>query len=166
MILPILNKYYEYIIKEAKDTEKEVPYLLQLHIAYKAGTHIDLRIKHPKKDTLYSFVLKKPNFIKCSDKKIKKDKVYLIRTFNHSTDMLKEKNKVKTIPKGEYGGGKIITIEKGNLQVIEWNKKRIIFHSDGKYLNGTYKLTKIFGNIYGGVYYTGSEIWIVNCGKK
>lgn len=139
--------------------DKKVPYILQLHKAKKAGTHFDFRIKSPKYDTLYSFVYRGDKFPICSEKKIR-GRTILIRTFNHSTELLKNKKDKMVIPEGKYGAGELHTLERGTAEVLEWDNKYIkIKIEDGKHINGTYTLVKLSGSLY----YRHMEIWSLFC---
>ncbi len=47
-----------------------------------------------------------------------------------------------TIPKGNYGAGKVMIWDRGKYQLIEKNSKKIIFELYGKKLKGKYALIK------------------------
>ena len=46
------------------------------------------------------------------------------------------------IPEGEYGAGKVVIWDSGELKVEEWTEKKIVFAAKGKKLDGGYILVK------------------------
>jgi len=47
-----------------------------------------------------------------------------------------------TIPKGQYGAGKVIIWDKGTYEPISVKDKKIVFKINGKKLKGTFVLVK------------------------
>ncbi|MCD6371642.1 MAG: 3'-phosphoesterase, partial [Candidatus Aenigmarchaeota archaeon] len=52
------------------------------------------------------------------------------------------------IPKGFYGGGKVLIWDKGNYEEIEWTKDKIVVNFKGKKLKGEYVLVKMKSGKY------------------
>lgn len=142
----------------------KVEYLLQLHNAIKAGPHLDLRIKHPRRNTLYSFVIKIKTIPVCSTKNKYKKPVFIIRSYNHSTDMLDDEREILKIPKGHYGAGTLVTIEKGTVEVLKWEKGYIELNfKSSRIFKGRYKMKRIYSSIFSNERGHFREIWLVKC---
>ena len=111
----------------------QVPFCLQRHNAYKAGIHFDLRIKYPNKRMLISFAIPKAKFPKGLG-----ERSIAIKVNDHNMSWL-TKDELR-IPRGEYGGGFIKTVQKGNANIIMWTDKQIVFEVNGEIADGRYYL--------------------------
>jgi len=114
---------------------KIVPFVLQLHEAYKAGRHYDLRIQYLYKKKLASWALPKANIPTRSG-----DGIAAIRTPDHDKSWLKFQG---DIPKGTYGGGRVSIVQRGNVEIYAWTDKLIIFSASGSVMNGKYIIVKM-----------------------
>jgi hypothetical protein len=108
-----------------------VPMIIHRHNAFRAGLHFDWRIKYPDKRMLASFVIPKDKF-----PNLPGTKCIAIQAPDHSMQWLK-KDKIR-IPAGEYGGGYIETIQKGELTVLTWKDDYIVVEVEGEFANGRY----------------------------
>lgn len=126
-------------------------FVLHKHDALKAGRHYDLRIKYFYKNKLASWALPKAKIPKQVSKS-----VLAIRTNDHDTKWLKFSGK---IPEGNYGAGKIKIVQSGQLQILKWGPKQIIFIASGSPLNGKYSMIK-FNNRR-----NNNESWLLIKGK-
>lgn len=109
----------------------KVPYVIHKHRAFRAGLHFDFRIKYPDKRILASFVIPKDKF-----PILPGSKTVAIQAPDHSILWLKKDN--IRIPAGEYGGGFIEIVQKGELEVIEWRKDYISIEVKGDVADGKY----------------------------
>ena len=114
---------------------KMVPFVLQLHEAFRAGRHYDLRLQYLYKQKLASWAIPKATIPRKSG-----DGVKAIRTPDHSKTWLKYQG---DIPKGEYGGGNVTIAQKGSAEIYGWSDKLIIFSVSGNIMNGKYVLVKM-----------------------
>jgi len=114
---------------------KMVPFVLQLHDAYRAGRHYDLRLQYLYKQKLSSWALPKANIPTKSG-----DGVKAIRTPDHNKTWLKYQG---DIPKGEYGGGNVTIVQRGSAEIYGWTDRLIIFLVSGRIMNGKYILVKM-----------------------
>jgi bifunctional non-homologous end joining protein LigD len=114
---------------------KTVPFILQLHEAYRAGRHYDLRIQYLHKSKLASWAIPKADIPRKSG-----DGVAAIRTPDHDKSWLKFQGE---IPRGEYGGGRVTIAQSGPAGIYGWTDNLIIFVVSGNIMNGKYVLVKM-----------------------
>lgn len=128
---------------------KKVPYVIHKHNAFRAGLHYDLRIKYLDKNKLASFAVPKDKFPKGPG-----SKSIAIKVPDHGMAWLNKDN--VEIPKGEYGGGFIKTVQKGMASVLFWTDKVIVFEVKGSIADGRYYMFNT--NRKKG---SGGQIWIL-----
>lgn len=114
---------------------KVVPFVLQLHEAFRAGRHYDLRLQYIFKSKLMSWAIPKASIPSKSG-----DGVAAIRTPDHDKSWLRFQG---DIPKGEYGGGKVSIAQSGTAEIYGWTDNLIIFKVTGQVMNGKYVLVKM-----------------------
>jgi len=114
---------------------KMVPFVLQLHEAYRAGRHYDLRLQYLYKNKLASWALPKAVIPAKSG-----DGIAAIRTPDHNKTWLKFQGE---IPRGEYGGGRVTIAQRGDAEIYAWTDSLIIFVVSGRPMNGKYVLVKM-----------------------
>ena len=114
---------------------KSVPFVLQLHEAYRAGRHYDLRLQYLYKNKLASWALPKASIPVRSG-----DGIMAVRTPDHSKTWLKFQGE---IPRGEYGGGTVTIAQRGVAGIYGWTDKLIIFTVSGKPMSGKYILVRM-----------------------
>ena len=107
-------------------------YVLQLHIAKKAGKHYDLRLRYPYKQSLASWAIPKAKIPENPG-----EKVLAVRTSDHGMDWLKFHG---TIPAGEGGAGTVEIIQNGKAELLAWSKKVISLRVSGPEMQGKYAL--------------------------
>jgi bifunctional non-homologous end joining protein LigD len=129
---------------------KTVPYIVQLHEAYRAGRHYDLRLQYPYKSKLASWAIPRAQLPEKPG-----NKVTIIKTPDHDKSWL---NFAGEIPRGEYGGGKVFIAQKGTADILAWSDTFITFVVSGKLLNGKYGLVKMKAT-------RKQEIWLLVKGK-
>lgn len=110
---------------------KKVPYVIHKHNAFKAGKHFDFRIKYPNKQKLASFVIPKDKFPNEPG-----TKTVAIQAADHGMQWLKKEK--LDIPAGEYGGGHIEILQKGELEIIVWKKDYIVIELEGDFASGRF----------------------------
>jgi len=113
---------------------KKVPFVLQLHEAYKAGKHYDLRLQYPYKSKLSSWVLPRAHLPSPGNN------ILAVRTPDHSKTWLKFQGE---IPRGEYGGGRVTITQRGMADILMWTDRLITFVVSGRPMNGKFALAKM-----------------------
>jgi len=114
--------------KKNKSSKKNI-YVIQKHDA--SNLHYDLRLE-------FNGVLKSWAIPKLPPKR-KGLKRLAIQTEDHPIEYA---NFEGTIPKGNYGAGKVEIWDKGKFELIEKNKNTIIIKIKGKVLEGEYCLVR------------------------
>ena len=115
-------------IKQRKSI-KTLSYVIQKHNA--SHLHYDLRLE--MNGVLKSWAIPK------TPPKTKSEKRLAIQVENHPLDYA---NFEGTIPKGNYGAGKVKIWDKGTYELIEKTSKKIEIKIHGKKLKGNYVLVK------------------------
>ena len=120
--------------KLKKSKSKKLIFVMHEHHA--RSLHWDLRLE--MNGVLKSWAIPKQPPIKKGIKRL------AIQVENHPLDYAKFQG---IIPEGYYGAGKVEIWDKGNYELIEKDKKKIIFELYGKKLKGKYVLVKTsYGN--------------------
>jgi DNA ligase D-like protein (predicted 3'-phosphoesterase) len=107
-------------------------FVVHSHFAEKAGHHHDFRLE--MKGVLKSWAVPKGISEKEGIKRL------AIRTEDHPVDYIDFQGK---IPKGLYGAGTVEIFDKGEYELKERKKDRIVFRLKGKKFKGYYCLVKI-----------------------
>jgi len=121
---------------EKTNKDKIMPFVVNEHLAERAGRHFDLRIQYPYRPQLASWAVPKA-FIPSKPK----ERVLALRTNDHSRLWLYFKG---TIEAG-YGKGEVKIYAKGHLIIHEWSETKILFtvkDSTAKEFKGSYSLFK------------------------
>ena len=104
-------------------------FVIQEHHALRAGLHYDLRIEHDC--VLKSWATRKiPDLVKDNVRKIS-----LFQTPDHSLDWFSFEGEITDV----YGKGKVGIWDKGNVDIIKWNRN-IIVEFFGNKLIGKYAI--------------------------
>lgn len=111
-----------------------VEFVIQKHLAKKAGSHYDLRLMYPYKKSLASWALPKTRVPENPG-----DKVLAVRTSDHPAHWADFEG---TIPAGEGGAGTVEIMQKGKAEIFIWTSKIITFKVEGSILDGKYALIK------------------------
>jgi bifunctional non-homologous end joining protein LigD len=106
-------------------------FVIHDHYAQKAGHHHDFRLE--MEGVLKSWAIPKLIPEKEGIKRL------AVKVEDHPIEYYSFSG---TIPKGLYGAGVVKIFDKGNYELIEKNKKRIVFKLKGKKVKGKYILIK------------------------
>lgn len=109
-------------------------FVIQKHLAKKAGIHFDLRLQ--KNNVLESWSIPKA---KLPDKK---EKLLAVQTEPHPLSYAKFEG---NIPTGQYGAGEVKIYDSGTYELIKWSSDTIKFKLNGKKEKGKYTLHKTNG---------------------
>jgi bifunctional non-homologous end joining protein LigD len=109
-------------------------FVLHKHDAFRAGPHYDLRIEVPGQNYLNSWAIPKAEIPSKTGQKL-----LAILGEPHPKEWISFQG---DIPKGEYGGGKVTTVDKGTVQIIKWTDDSIKFSANSKMLKGTFVLVR------------------------
>lgn len=115
--LPVKNKISDIPEKENKTWE----FVIQKHLANRAGLHYDVRLGDPSTGIGHSFVVKTP------PKKIG-DKILAVQTSDHRIPYFDFKGKIKS----GYGAGKVSTYVRQKIKLHSSSPKKISFSLDDK----------------------------------
>ncbi len=100
-----------------------------IHHHFASHEHFDLRLEMD--NVLRSWAVPKEPPRKTGIKRL------AVQVSDHAVSYAKFKG---TIPKGNYGAGKVEIWDKGTYKVLEQDKKKIVFELKGKRLKGMYVL--------------------------
>jgi len=124
-------------IKKLIDTESirviRTPYVIQEHLAKRAGKHCDLRIQRINGNVLESWALPR-----CRIPEKMGEKVLAIRTKPHSRLWLYFEGEI-----GEgYGKGTVKILQKGLANILNWGPHYLHFNIGGPKISGTFLLIR------------------------
>jgi len=115
-------------------SNKQYRYVIHQHSAYKAGLHYDLRIENDR-GKLDSWAIRKGIPLKSGEK------VLAVKQPVHKIWWLTYKGE---IPKGEYGGGKFVIWDSGNVRRIVTTPNDVVIEIiNSKKLKGKYVIHKM-----------------------
>ena len=109
-------------------------FVIQLHLAKKAGRHWDFRIK--RKGVLESWAVPKAKF------PLKGERILAVRTPQHPLYWEKFKGKIDA----GYGKGMVYIHDTGVCNIIQWKPDKIGFELQGHKEKGTFWLIRIHGS--------------------
>ena len=118
-----------------------------VHHHFATREHYDLRIQ--RNGVLKSWAVPKQPPLKPGIKRL------AVQVPDHKSSYANFKG---TIPKGQYGAGKVEIWDKGTIKVMEWNPKKIMVEFKGKKLKGNYALVPFKS--------TGKKNWLLFKEKK
>lgn len=115
---------------KAKKSKGKPIYVIQRHWA--SHLHNDLRLEFDR--VLKSWAVPKDPLLTLEGKKL-----LAVQVEDHPLDYATFEG---SIPKGQYGAGKVKIWDRGTFQLIDKNENKIIFKLEGKKLKGNYVLVK------------------------
>lgn len=130
-------------MKRVDCVAKEKERIFVVHKHYATHLHYDFRLEY--RGALKSWAVPKGVSKKKGEKRL------AIQVEDHKLNYVKFEG---TIPKGQYGAGKVEIWDKGTYELKEWGKDKIEFILKGKKLKGNYVLVKFKGR-------GGKENWLL-----